>query len=350
MTAAYASAQNVFVRSHEASGKLLIDFARNPKDFAVNRYVTVQPAKKIAGYYLKMTVEEAGRLIDSELDNFVWYDGDPAPEGLEGKESHEWLPFECRRYSYPVTLGDLTIDQADWDIIAQYSRIKAQQAMTARTQLVYNQLVTAANWDATHILDVVTGITGNLGTWAQSTSARQDIKRSLITAKELILDDTLGAVKEEDFQLVIGSGLAKELSLTQEIVEYIKHSPAALAQIKGELQGSNPNVMYGLPNTLYGVPLVVDKTRKVTSRKGAATTARASVYSSDYAFLLSRPGELEAPASGPNFSTVTIFAVEEMTAETKRDDDNRRTKCRVVENVVAKVTAPAAGVWFTNCD
>jgi hypothetical protein len=164
-------------------------------------------------------------------------------------------------------MGNLTSENADWDIISQHSNIKARQAMTARTQLAVTALTTTANYDASHVLDV-TAISGNVGSWAVSTTARQDIKRSLMTAAELILDATLSVVRPKDLRLVISSSLASKLALTQEIVDYLKGSPHALAMVKGEIEGGR-NVMYGLPNDLYGFELFVEDTRKVTSRKGA---------------------------------------------------------------------------------
>jgi len=343
---AYPSEKNTFLRSHEASGKLVVDFARNPKDFAVNKYAQVVPVKKVSGAYLKMTIEEAGRITDSNLNDRVWADGEAAPEGNDGTESFEWPTFYCVRRAFPVKLGNLTIDQADWDILAQHSRIKAAQAMTARTQLAITQAVATGNYDASHVLDV-TAISGNTGRWDQSTTARTDIKRSITVACEKILDDTLAAINLDDLQLVINTKLAGDLAMSQEIVDYIKGSPDALAYTKGELKGENPNAFYGLPPVLYGVNLVVEKTRKVTSKKGA-TRAVSPVLPNATPFLAARPGSLEGVADAPSFSTLTIFAHEEMSAEVKNDPDNRRTIARIVENLVVTMTAPASGVMFQN--
>ena len=93
---AFPSSTNVFVRDHAASNKMVIDFARNIKDFALNQYTQVVPVKKVAGYYLEMTVEEAGRIQFSDLSNVVWPDGDTAPEGIEGLESFAWKAFETK--------------------------------------------------------------------------------------------------------------------------------------------------------------------------------------------------------------------------------------------------------------
>jgi len=346
MAATNPGPSNVFIRDHNSSGKMVIDFARNVADFPVNGYAQVVPVEKVGGYYLEMTIEEAGRILSSELDNFVWYDGDPAPEGAEGTESFEWKPFSCVRRTFPFKLGNLTVENASWDIVAQHASIKARQAMTARTQLAVTQLTTSANYAAAHRMDV-TAISGNTGKWDASTTARQDIKRSLLTAAEQIADATLDVVRSEDLRLIISGDLAKEIALTQEIVDYIKGSPHALAMVKGELQGGR-NVRYGLPNDLYGFELFVESTRKVTSRKGA-TRAVSSVFPTSNAVLCSRVGELEGVAGAPSFSTLALFAYEEMNVETKNDSDNRRTIGRVTENITAKMVAPASGVLFSNC-
>lgn len=344
MTAVYPSAYNTFIRDHDASNKMVVDFARNINKFAVNKYCQVLPVKKVAGYYLEMTIEEAGRLLYPTLENFVWYDGQPAPEGNDGTEKFEYKPFETTRYAYPFLLGDLTIDQASWNILAQHASIKSRQAMTARTQLAITQLTTAANYAATHRIDV-TAVVGNTGNWEQSTTARQDIKRTLHAAAEIILDDTLAAIELDDLMIVMSSGLAAKISECQEIVDYIKGSPDALAQVKGELPGTN--TMYGLPDKLYGFPVVVEKTRKVTTKKGA-TTSRSAILANATPFMCARPGGLVGVADAPNFSTCCLFVLEEMTVETLRDAPNRRTQGRVVENLVAKIVAPAAGILFSN--
>jgi hypothetical protein len=346
MAAIYPGAVNAYIPDHDATNKMVVDFARNAKDFAVNRYAQIVPVSKQTGYYLRMTVEEAGRITNTDLSNFEWPDGMPAPEGNGDTESFEFLAYAAKRRAFPFLLGNLTVEQASWDIVAQHARIKAQQAMTARTQLALTAALTTGNWDSSHVVNVTT-LTGNSGNWAQSTTARGDIKRSIETAVELVMADTLNAVRAEDLVLVIPSQLAKALSLSQEFMDYIKGSPAALAQIKGELQGRNS--YHGMPDMLYGVPLEIEATYKVTSRKGAAATTRSQIMPIGNALLTARPGGLVGVEGSPSFSTLTIFAYREMEVYKKDDRDNERTMGRVVENLAAVVTAPASGVLFTNC-
>lgn len=344
MTAAYPSATNVFVPDHAASGKLVVDFARNIKDFPINNWCQIVPVKKVIGLYLKMTVEEAGRIQQSDLANFEWPDGADAPKGDDGAESFEFETYRTKRRAFPVRLGDLTVDQASWNITAQHASIKARQAMTARTQLAVTVATTSGNYDSTHRVDV-TAISGNSGSWAESTTSRQDIKRSLNTAAELILLDTLSGVRLNDLITVINPTLAREMAECQEIVDYLKHSPEALAQVRGELPGRN--VMFGLPDKLYGFPIVVEDTPKVTSKKGA-TRAASWVMPTATPFMCARPGGLVGVADAPNFSTHVLFAAEEMTVETLKDANNRYQVIRVVENVAAYTVAPVSGVLFSN--
>lgn len=344
MVAQYPSASNVFVKDHEASGKLTVDFSRNVKDFAINNYAQIQPVTKVAGYYREVTVEEAGRILNSDLANFAWADGAAAPEGFEGTEKHEWKEYRAERYAFPVTLGDLTIDQASWDVRNEYAAKKAQQAMTGRTIKIVDKLLTAANYDATHTAAVATAGVGG-ARWDAAVTSNQAVKQSLNYAANIILKDTLAGVDINDLILVISPGLAKELSATQELVDHIKGSPDALAQIRGELPGKN--AIYGLPEKLYGFPVVVEKTVKVTSRKGA-TKATSFVMDDNKAVMVSRPGGLLGVFGAPSFATATIFMMEEMTTEVLRDEKDRRTLLRVVENYDVVLTAPVSGFLFTD--
>jgi len=340
----YPSSYNTYVPDHNATNQMVIDYARNINKFAVNKYTQVIPVKKQTGFYLEMTVEEAGRILQTDLRNVLWPDGSPAPEGNDGTESFIFQEYRTDRRAWPVLLGDLTIDQASWNILAQHSSIKARQAMTARTQLAVTALTTATNYDASHRL-AITSITGNTGRWDQSTTARQDIKRSLNEGADVIMQDTLSAIDLDDLIVVISPALAKKMSVTQEIVDYLKGSPEALAQVRGELPGSN--TMFGLPDKLYGYPIVVEKTVKVTTKKGA-TTSRSYVMPETTPVMCARPGSLVGVADAPNFSTCCCFALEEMTVETKREDDNRRVIARVVENLVYEIVAKASGILFSS--
>jgi hypothetical protein len=146
MSAAYPGGSNTFVPSHEASGKMVVDFSRNAKKFAIAKYAQLVPVKKNVGYYLKMTIDECARVLDASGNNFDWAPGNDAPHGNDGTESFEWKGFQTQRKAYAFNLDYLTVEQASWDILAQHGRIKAQQAMTVRTMLAIAAATTSGNY------------------------------------------------------------------------------------------------------------------------------------------------------------------------------------------------------------
>ncbi len=344
--AAFPSAASGYIPDHESSGKLVIDFSRNVNRFALPSYTQIVPVKKMMGRYLEMTVEQAGRIGPADLAEFDWPDGALAPTGWDNTESHEFKPYSCKRQAFPVTLGDLTLEQADWDMESQYSTgIQPQLAMTARTQGAITTLTTAGNYAASHT-SAVASISGNTGNWAASTTARQDIKRSLLHAADIISLDTLDVVMPEQLILVMSPGCAKAISVSQEIADYLKGSPEAYAYVKGDLVSQNRNIRYGIPPTLYGFPVYVEGTAKTTSKKGA-TTAKSRVLADSTPFMCSVVGGLEGK-NGPSFSTFTFFMKEEMTVENLKDKQNRLTNIRLVENYAGVLTAPVSGFLFTS--
>lgn len=347
--ATFPSGNNTFVKDHESSGKLVINYSRNPNKFALNRYIQIIPVKKTAGYYLDMTVEEAGRLLNSDGAEFNFPDGADAPTGADGTESFVFKDFKTIRKAYAVRLGELAVEQAGWNISDAHLAIKAQQAMTSRTQDVVTALTNSGNFPASHVAAcsaISLGGVSNSGTMAASTTARQDIKRALNYAALQIITDTLGAVDETMLRVVLGPTDAAAIAECQEIVDHIKGSPEALAQVRGDLPGKNSR--FGLPDKLYGYEIVVEDAVKTTSRKGA-TAAKQFIWPSGSLLVCSQVGGLVGVADTPNFSTGCLFVYEkdEMAVETQHDVWNKRHDARILDNRQAKVVAPASGFLIT---
>ncbi|HOV77075.1 MAG TPA: hypothetical protein PLS24_03545, partial [Sedimentisphaerales bacterium] len=243
MPAVHPGPTSVFVHSHEASGKLVVEFARNPKDFPLNNYVQIQTSQKPAGYYLVMTSEQAARVINTDLREFMWAPGNEAPDGNWNLESFEFQPFECKRYAYPFRMDMETARNASWDIVAQHARYAAQQAMTVRTQLAANVLLDSSNYAANHVINA----TSAHGAWSTSPTSGTGafaILNTLTAAAEVILDDTLGMVTKDDLVLVMGSGLARLIAKAPEITEMLKYQ-AGFDFIRGASERTN--VSYGVP-------------------------------------------------------------------------------------------------------
>lgn len=348
MVATVPGGANTYVPSHGASGNLIVDFARDPNKFVVGEYTQIVKVDQQVGLWMKMNWDENGRVMDDDGLEYAWADGETAPGGRDGLNEFEYFDYRTKRRAYPFTLGQLAIDQASWDVVAQHAKTHAQKAMTVRTMNAIRVATTVANHLPGHVLDVTGGgVPNNTGTWAQSTTARQTIKRSINEAVEVILNETLAAYDIDQLKLVISDTLAKHISVSQELIDYLKGSPDALAQIKGELRASNPNAEYGLPATLYNVPLCVEKTRRVTSKRGAAR-AVSPVLATATPFITARPGSIEGHHGSPSTSAITNFAYEEMTTETKHDRDNRRTVGRIVEDFDHVMTSAEGIVLFQN--
>lgn len=331
---------NTFVPVALATDKLLVDFARDPKKFKLPQYTQVIPVEKEAGYYLYIDPDEAGRILNTDARDFVWYDGADAPRRHAGTQEFEFRPYHTQRYAFDFQIGLKAARQASWEILARHAAAKAQQAMTLRTQLAANVLLDSTQYAADHVINATSGF----GAWSSSTQANMYILKTLTAAAEKILDDTLGMVTKDDLVLVMGSGLAKKIAAAPELTEMIKYQ-AGFDFLRGA--GERTNVSYGVPESLYGFKVVVDETRKVTSKKGG-TRAVASVWPDNQAVLLARPGGMEGSANVINFAACCLFMLEEMTVEQRDDPDNRRTEGRVVEDYDVKLVAPAAAVFITN--
>ena len=336
---------NTFIRQHDATGHLVVHYSRNPKAFPLNRYIQLKEVKKSTGLYLQITAEEAGRIVGGNLSEFVWPDGSDRPQRNSGWEQFRFLDYRTQRFDYDFQIGYKAQRQADWDILATGAATKAQQAMTARTRAVHQVLYDTNNWDASHVADVASGITGNSGTWELSTTQRGDIKRSLNYGANLIRKDTLAVVRKDDLMLVMNPVSAQRIGESQEIRDYIKGSEDAWKEVINQ-EGRYSE--YGLPNKLYGYEVVVEDSVMVTSNRGD-TVVRSDVMADDIVFMMARPGGLVANVeSGPSWSTAMLFMLEELTVEQFSEDKQRRIDGHVVDDFAPVMTSPVSGFYFQN--
>src|SRR6056297_2580602 len=145
---------NTYVRTFgEGSDKLVVGFSRNPSKFALNEYIQIRDVTKKSGFFLKINTEEAGRILDSDLSDYVWPDGADRPQYNDGTEQFAFHDFRTQRYNFHWKLGRDAKDQAAWGIVESHEAIKAQQAMTGRTVRVHSILNNAG--DRGHVLAVV---------------------------------------------------------------------------------------------------------------------------------------------------------------------------------------------------
>lgn len=335
------SPTNAYVPSHDATGNLTISYSRNPRDFALNRWATITPIKKNIGLYLRFNAQQAARVRDPDLGEFLWKDGAEAPTGNWALEAFTWAKYIADRYAFPFTMGRLTVQQATWDVVSQHSRISAQLAMTARTVKAVDKLRDTTLYASGHVL------TQAAAKWDTGTTTNPVIKRALNLGGQLINKQTLGVVKPGDLAAVLSPALATAMASSAEIQDFLKGSPYALAQVRGDVPSQNGQ--WGLPDLLYNYQIVVEDAVRNSSLKGEDPQAIDYIFPGTECALVARPGALVSDENSPNFSSIHVLMEEEMTVEVIDDPINRRVLGRVVENYAVEHATELATVLFTNC-
>lgn len=317
-----------------ATGALQVEFTRTVNSFALTRYAQIVPTSKMTGYYLKQDVADNARITSD--NEFVWPLGDDAPTGKQN--AFDFVQYSTMRYAYPFYIPQETAAQAAWDVVAQHARSKAQLAMTARTKRTASIVTNTANWGDNYAADP-SGLVNGATSWATSTASDAWIQKTIQAVMRRVSLSSGGAVAPNQLMMVISPTVANAIAASPEVQSYVKNYPAALSA----LQGSDTFARWGIPATLFGLgDVIVDDSVQVTSKKGAASLSSSYIYG-DSAVFLSRPGGLVGVEGASSFSTVQIFAYEDMTVEQYNDPQNRRLVGRVIDNSVAAVVAPVGG-------
>ena len=339
--------QNTFVPSHEATNGLIADFSRNPDEFALANYMQYVPVQKTKGYFLEMNLEMAARVLNPDLADIAWPDGNDAPSQQGNLEEFSFRPFMCQRIAPGFRLGELANDNADWDINAAEMRHAAQRCMTARTTKAVTAMTNEASYLADHIIDVDAPpadlpIGGKLDA---ATSADMDLKRTMDYAYTKLHKSTLGSVKQDQVQFVMNPITAQRLANCNEIRDTIKQSPIGMNLITKQL---GPNQHFGLPVDLYGYGLVVEDAVRVSTVKGAATPSKEYILPDGVLAIVSRVGGLEGVENAPSFSTFQIFLYTEMQVESKHDTDNKLYTGRVIDNFDVRMVSRLSAAYIKN--
>lgn len=322
-----------------ASGGLQVEFSRNPKRFALNRWAKVIPVSKEAGYYVRIDSEEAMRIVSTQ--EFVWPKGQDRPSGK--KRDVTFVKFTTERYEDGFRLPRETVQQAMWDIIGAHARMPAQRMMTLRTMLALTLVTTSSNWDSAAYSATGTAVGG--GAWTGSSEANQYIKSGINAMAIGAVQRSGGTITLDDLVLVMNPNTALALSKAEEIRAMVRNT-----QYAQEYQRqSGIYKTYGLPPDLYGVPIVIEDTVKVTARKKPGTArTKAWALADNKVFMVSRPGGLVGTEGVPEFSTVQVMCYEDMSIEADSDSWNRVEKGSVVDNHVPVLAAPILGHLVDN--
>jgi len=341
---AYPSGTNTFIPRMDAEGTagLVVNFSRNPAAFKLPRWASYTPVKRWQGLYLRMTIEECARMLDPTSNNNVWPLGNDAPQLTWGTEGFSWMPYTTERYAFGFVLPNEAEQQGDFSPQTQNAAVQAQKCMTARTQKAVTVGLTTGNYDASHVDTAANWGGGYLGS---GTPSNPIFFKALQNMFRRIHIDTKACVTPNDMVVVMNPALANVISQSEEIHSYLKESPFALDQMRGNKDGQNAN--WGLPMTYAGFRIEVEDGVKTTTGKGIDPQDSEYIFPWDQLAMFARPGGLIAPEGATSFSTVHVWLKEDMTMESFDDPINRRTTNRIVDFFGVDVVAPVSGCICT---
>ena len=338
---------NTFVPTFSAAtGQIQVEFTRSVNRFALTRYAQIVPVQQMSGYYLRIDEEETARVVNTQ--DLQWPLGEDRPTGINS--DIEWNTFTCQRFQTSFAIPQETARQAQWDVVASHARIAAAKMMTHRGVRAASTLTTSGNYTNSYSSYAATNQSGY---YDKATSLMNSdladtgdqVQKLFRTAAEKIVQATNAVVAPADICAVMNPTTARLIASTEGVRDYVKNYPAALNFLQGDAQFAT----YGLPSQMFGVNVVVDDTVRVSNRKGAAKSV-GFFYGSEttpgIAFV-SRPGGLVGN-EGPSFSTLSVFAYEDMTVETLEDTWNRRIRGSVTDNSAITLTAPLAAVYVAD--
>lgn len=334
VTYGFPSGTNTFVPSNEASGSVIYGYSRDPNKFAINRYLQRIAVPKREFYVAQWNSVEGARIRSANNSNlagaeFVWGDGNEAPTGLENQESFTFQLFGTTRYAYPFTLGNLSVEQASFDLLTAQAGVVAQKAMTHRTLLAYNALNNAGFTTAT-----ATSLSGS-GKFNVGTPSQPNCKIGLMAAAISINQSTMGTVDVGNLAILMNPNTATKIGASQEITDNMKFQAGLTYVLDGVPVEVNSE--WGIPSRLYGFETIVEKTMINTAAKGG-TNSLSYVIPDGTIIMLSKQGGLDGVYGSPSWSTLTGYFHEEFTVETMVDQPNRRTTGRVVTDFTLVVT------------
>ncbi len=345
----YSSANNVYIPtfSAEASGALIVSYARDPKRFAVNRYTQVTKVDRQQGKYIRLNPFDQSRLLTQDGSDAVWADGADRP--INSDVQFEYPLYSTTRKSLGFYVGDLAATQSAWDVVAAKAAVVASRMMTLQTAVALNAAVTGLNantngttsatatslgggkWDVGYIASGAADANTYLRTGVQNTLAKITLNSNAV-------------VDASDICIVMNPNTARAIAASNEIVWQASHSPYAVETLKNDKNFQT----WGLPSMLFGVgEVIVEPTVYTTTNPNSSGTGTQSFVLPDGDILfLARPGALEGQMG--SFSTVHGYFKEEMSVETWNDPINRREIGSVTSDFTYVVAAPQTGYLVTS--
>lgn len=301
---------------------LLVSYIRNPAKFPINRYVDVRMVDKQIGYYAQFQNSAQARITSQ--NTFVWPDGNDAPVG-QGNDPFKFLTFNAEQYGYNTAIGYLSVEQSSWDMLDKLAAERTMLGMTARSQRVGNTLSNFANYPAN--AQITASGTGG-ATWANASSSVPAIRKTIMTAANIIQKATLGVVSLNQLYVVMNPNQALIMSTSNEWIDFVKQSPNALAIWQGQEQFN----MYNVPNNVFGLNVVVDDTVYTASLPGDSVVPTYSYTFPDNTVAVVTKQQAIEGYSVPSFSSFELFCYKNFETYVYNDVKNRRYDIQVIEN------------------
>jgi hypothetical protein len=286
-------------RTAESMG-LFVDFIRNREDFKVNQYCQRVPVSAICGIWYQILFDQFSELA-----------------------------FRCRRRVYSDS-GHFAGDEENRRV-----RSLAQKAMTCRTMSVIQKITDVDQYATRHVADLRNGNTLEVkGNWEMSTTGRMDIRSSLSMAKNVIWQDTQGAVKAEQLSMLMGVDTACSVFASQEMSSYLQDHP----EVKTTTLASGQVI----PMNLYGIKVIIEETVSVAKEYGLSVPVARFVMPFGTVVILHRPEEPEGIEGGRSYATVSLHCSDEFTVESTEG------QVAVIDNYDVNMTCPVSGFLFLN--
>ena len=327
--------QNVFIPGYmgdaEAQNRLLIGYALNEDNIALNNWITVVPTDASRAYYPIFNSSDFVRLKNTTGRDRIWADSSERPTAMQGVRFTN-REFQLERYGESAFVGNLAEDFSQIG-----SLITLNQEQLASRALVWRTIVAAAvvtnplkyfttaspsvydNYFATWASFIATLAgaskpypSGYFGSSMYSgTIAVPIVKRFIGHCCKEINRRTNGKVTVKDLLFLCNPTTALKLAATEEFQAYLAQQAGSLAVIKGETPEFN-NPTYGLPATVYGLKPVVDPTAytlgaPVSSSTDADYGNQQFVIPDDFFAVLARPGSVAGMKNSRGFSSLALF-------------------------------------------
>jgi len=343
---------------------IVVQHMTDPANMPYLNYTQLVPIDTTLFSYWKMNPDDPTRLTD--VNSYAWGYDDVAPSGEGFKPEGQLVPDRVARWAFPYQIGDTTLEM--WnrgtgvDMKAYLDQMRLGHAHLHRATRLIAELANASWGSNTSSLNTLLGTSGvgfdlSSGTELDPTNGNpnpnfQCIKRAFNLIKRRIHLSTNSALKGDELICVLPPVVAQAMSISGEIVNFIKQSVLAN-------QLMSPNIVnWNLPDYYGGFKLVVEDTPRcfIKTKADGTTTADVTIaaqkdyaLSTDTVYFLSRPGQLKGIPGAKSFSTLQLYHKGPAArVQAFSDPENELTRGRIVLEDQTVIPSLVSGFALTD--